>query len=240
MPAPVGDSPRVRSVRFLGPEEIRELAEQRKAVAVGQQLRQLDDFDGLSRCRSIPARSGRRCAAVISACARRLIAAFTVCACSWNRYSGQMSTVPPARSIRVGADARIVDGRWAMASGDSQSRSVGAQQQDGNANRVTHLVDRRAVDEVREEAVAVRGHGDQIDVLLVGNLDDLGRRIAHGEPAVDLEPGIAKLVGPALEIRAIVADFLRLAQLEIFKMAGGEAVGDVHQQQARRSSFARG
>ena len=37
--------------------------------------------------------------------ARRLIAAFSVCAPSWNRYSGQMSSVPPARSIRVGADA---------------------------------------------------------------------------------------------------------------------------------------
>jgi len=35
--------------------------------------------------------------------AYRVIAQFTVTAPSWNRYSGQMSSVPPARSIRVGA-----------------------------------------------------------------------------------------------------------------------------------------
>ena len=39
--------------------------------------------------------------------ARRLIAAFSVCAPSWKRYSGQMSSVPPARSMRVGADASM-------------------------------------------------------------------------------------------------------------------------------------
>jgi len=36
--------------------------------------------------------------------ARRLMAALIVCACSWKRYSGQISSVPPAKSIRVGAD----------------------------------------------------------------------------------------------------------------------------------------
>jgi len=33
-----------------------------------------------------------------------LIATFTVVAPSWKRYSGQMSSVPPARSMRVGAE----------------------------------------------------------------------------------------------------------------------------------------
>ena len=36
--------------------------------------------------------------------------AFTVDAPSWNRYNGQMSIVPPARSIRVGAEATIGTG----------------------------------------------------------------------------------------------------------------------------------
>ena len=36
--------------------------------------------------------------------ARREIAAFSVCDRSWNRYKGQISSVPPARSIRVGAE----------------------------------------------------------------------------------------------------------------------------------------
>jgi len=33
------------------------------------------------------------------------MAAFSVDAPSWKRYSGQMSMVPPARSMRVGAEA---------------------------------------------------------------------------------------------------------------------------------------
>src|SRR5258708_38201925 len=38
------------------------------------------------------------------------MAALTVTAPGWNRYSGQMSRVPPARSIRVGAVASTVRG----------------------------------------------------------------------------------------------------------------------------------
>jgi hypothetical protein len=37
------------------------------------------------------------------------MAAFTVHAASWNRYSGQMSMVPPARSMRVGAETETDD-----------------------------------------------------------------------------------------------------------------------------------
>ena len=39
--------------------------------------------------------------------AYRVTAQFTVTAPGWNRYSGQMSSVPPARSIRAGARASI-------------------------------------------------------------------------------------------------------------------------------------
>ena len=65
--------------------------------------------DAAGRCRSSAARCRRRRAARSATCARRLMAAFSVEAPSWNRYSGQMSMVPPARSMRVGAEA--VDAR---------------------------------------------------------------------------------------------------------------------------------
>src|SRR5215813_4783586 len=56
-------------------------------------------------------RSSTRPSVRDSSCAwaRKLIATFTVVAPSWKRYSGQMSMVPPARSMRVGADATMDD-----------------------------------------------------------------------------------------------------------------------------------
>ena len=153
MPAPAGDSPRVRSVRFSARKKRASLLEQRKAVAVRELLPARQPRQS-STCRSIRAGPCRPCARMISACARRLMAAFTVCACSWNRYRGQMSSVPPARSIRVGAELLIcfMSGR--------------TEQQNGHADGVAHLVDRRAVDDVRQETVAVRRHRDQIDAFL--------------------------------------------------------------------------
>ena len=52
-------------------------------------------------------RSSTRPSVRASRCAwaRTLMAAFSVDAASWNKYSGQMSIVPPARSMRVGAEA---------------------------------------------------------------------------------------------------------------------------------------
>ena len=46
-------------------------------------------------------------AASITQDACRAIAQFTVTAPGWNKYNGHMSSVPPARSIRVGARASI-------------------------------------------------------------------------------------------------------------------------------------
>ena len=48
-----------------------------------------------------------------------------------------------------------------------------------------------------------------------------------------VKPGLAQLVAALGEIRAIVADLLGFAQIQIVEMARGEAVGHVHEQQAR-------
>ena len=88
--------------RVLEPVVPGEQREQRQLVRRGQ-LRPVPCASSAGRCRSRGARAGRRSAARSATCARRLIAAFSVDAPSWNRYSGQMSIVPPARSMRVGA-----------------------------------------------------------------------------------------------------------------------------------------
>ena len=62
----------------------------------------------------------------------------------------------------------------------------GAHEQDRNLALVPHGGDRAAVEQIAEEAVAVRGHGDQVALLLLGGLEDLGRRVA--ERQVDASP----------------------------------------------------
>src|SRR6266403_2706538 len=46
-------------------------------------------------------------------------------------------------------------------------------------DRMTHLVGSRPVQNVANEAVPVCSHGDQVDILLAGKLDDFIRRLAQ-------------------------------------------------------------
>src|SRR5687767_15429503 len=110
------------------------------------------------------------------------MAAFSVWARSWNRYKGQMSSVPPARSMRVGAELLIC----------FMSRRT--QKQNRHPNGVSYLVDRRAVDDIGEESMAVCRHGDQIDPFLSRNFDDLRRGISHRQPRGHLKTRFLQLV----------------------------------------------
>ncbi len=101
----LGGFPAGAKRQILGLKERREPAKKRKLAHIAQLLpgRSLDGDSGIDRLELEPAvRPG-----VISACARRLMAALSVCASSWNRYMGQISRVPPARSILVGAELVI-------------------------------------------------------------------------------------------------------------------------------------
>ena len=62
-----------------------------------------------------------------------------------------------------------------------------AQEQDRHLDQVPDAVGGGAVQDVGEEAVAVRRHRDEVDLLFLGDANQLGRRIAHREPRVDGE-----------------------------------------------------
>lgn len=57
--------------------------------------------------------------------------------------------------------------------------SLRSQQQHRHFDEMAHAVRGRAVQHVGEEAVAVRGHREQIDAGFFGRLDELGRGITH-------------------------------------------------------------
>ena len=52
----------------------------------------------------------------------------------------------------------------------------------------------RAVQQIGQEPVAVRGHRDQIHLLLLGGPDQLRRRIAHRQLRLHLQAARGQLV----------------------------------------------
>ena len=65
------------------------------------------------------------------------------------------------------------------------------------------LVGRRPADAIVQEAVAVRGHRDEIDVLRLRRAHQLRRRIAHRQRRLDLEPLGRELDAERLEVDVI-------------------------------------
>ena len=104
-------------------------------------------------------------------------------------------------------------------------------QEHGDLHQVANLVDGRSMQHVGDEPVAMRRHGDQIDVSFVGDANQLVGRIAFGQQHVDASVPPLSVPSDALEIGAVGLHFLRLAQVQPIEVAGRPAVGDVHEQQ---------
>ena len=86
------------------------------------------------------------------------------------------------------------------------------------------------MDHVADELVPVRRHRDQVAVLALGRRGDLGRRIARGEDRFGLHSRRNESGSDALEVLAVLAHLLRLAQVELLDVARRPAVGDVNEQ----------
>jgi hypothetical protein len=75
---------------------------------------------------------------------------------------------------------------------------------------VPHRLGHAAVDHVGEEAVAVRGHGDQVAPLARGGGEDLVGRVAAAEERLRVEPVGGELGAHLLEVGAVAAHLLAL------------------------------
>src|SRR6476620_10600791 len=98
---------------------------------------------------------------------------------------------------------------------------------------MTDAVGGTAAEQVVEEAMVVRGHGDQVDVFFVGDLHELGGGITEGEACASFEPLVRALVAEPFEVGAVVLDLLRLAELQLLEVSRGPPVGDVDEKQLR-------
>ena len=73
----------------------------------------------------------------------------------------------------------------------------------GNLDVVADAIGGAAAQQIVQEAMAVGGHRDEIDGLLGGDLDQLGRRIAHRQARARLEPALHELVAEPSEVLAV-------------------------------------
>ena len=100
-----------------------------------------------------------------------------------------------------------------------------------HVDEMPEAVDGRAVYEVGQEPVAVRRHGNQIDLFLFGDAHQLRRRIARGEARLHVEAAARQLGAELVQVGAIVFHLLRLAQLKIVEVARDHTVCDVDKEQ---------
>ena len=79
--------------------------------------------------------------------------------------------------------------------------------------------------------MAVRGHGQQIDATLVGEANELVGRIAHRKLGGHRQSMRGEVRRNPCEVIAVILHFLRLAELQLIKVARRPPVGDVHEMQ---------
>jgi hypothetical protein len=106
-------------------------------------------------------------------------------------------------------------------------------EQDGHADEMTDLICSAPVKQIADKAMAVRRHGDEINVVGADELDDLVRGFPHREHTVDGKALAAQLRGAALEIGSVHFDFLAFREIELVKVSCDPAISDVHEQKAR-------
>src|SRR6476661_1387313 len=84
-----------------------------------------------------------------------------------------------------------------------------------------------AVQQIREETMAVRGHGDEVAALALCRRRDLAHRIAAREYRVRLEAVALEPGGDSLEIRSVALNLLALAERELMDVSRRPAIGHV-------------
>src|SRR6266545_4714059 len=129
--------------------------------------------------------------------------------------------------MAVGLDAPT----RAHAHGLSGSRVGRADNQQRRLAAMAHVLDRAAEEDVANEAMTVGGHRNEIALLLIGQPQDLARRVSHRQPRGHRQSRLgAERGGGVLQIRAVLAYLLRFRQVQAIEIARGPAIGDVHEQ----------
>ena len=87
------------------------------------------------------------------------------------------------------------------------------------------------IEEVRNEAMTVRCHRDEVDILLTGNANDLVGRFAVREYIVGLNSFFLQAFAKIRQVIAILSHFLRFSKLELIEIACYPTVSDTDQKE---------
>lgn len=90
-----------------------------------------------------------------------------------------------------------------------------------------------AIQDILNALVTVHRHGDQVALFTIGRRGDLGRRVATGEKRIGFESLGTERRAAMLDVLAIDAHLLRLAELKRVLMPRRPSVGYVNQEQRR-------
>jgi hypothetical protein len=102
---------------------------------------------------------------------------------------------------------------------------------------VADLLDGAAEEQIANEAMTVRGHGDEVAIFVAGGVEDFAGRIAEGEFDGDGDAFGAKLSCGVLEVPAVVFHLLGFGEAEAIVVAGDPAIGDMDEKELRAEEF---
>src|SRR3954463_1428981 len=98
---------------------------------------------------------------------------------------------------------------------------------------VPELTSHTAPQNVRQAAMPVRRHRDQVALLAYPAGRDLTRRVAARQNRLSLKTVALERVGDRFDVLAVALHLLRFAQVELIDVARRPAVGDVDQHYRR-------
>jgi hypothetical protein len=96
-----------------------------------------------------------------------------------------------------------------------------------------YLVHGRAIKNVADETVAMGGHGNQVNILFAGQLNNLVGRFAKGENGVADKAIIDQFALSFFQIHAVLFHFFAFGQFQLIKISRHPAVGNMDQQNFR-------
>jgi hypothetical protein len=88
--------------------------------------------------------------------------------------------------------------------------------------------------------VSMRGHGDEIHLILPAGLDDLVGGLTHGQHGCYLKPFVLKRSGQTLKIGSIHLHLLALDKIELIIIPGDPPVRHMHQRKFGSGQFREG
>ena len=93
----------------------------------------------------------------------------------------------------------------------------------------------RAQEYIGDEAVAMRGHRDEIDIFFAREFDDLVRRFPQRQDGIAGKTLRGQFAAAFFQVKPVLFHFFALCELELIEIARHPAIGHMNEEQFRAS-----